>query len=154
MATELLPIGAINEALNLVHRFREGDTFRHHVEQRLRLVVPMVCLMALVGVACSAGVMLFLGDIHRSLVLVAIVLLPVILVGSLFVQAYVFFSWLESRALAHRGGPVPLPPVPWGMAALLLFAPLLMLALVAWKAALVLVALAALAPLLYALADR
>ena len=71
------------------------------------------------------------------------------LLGSFFVQAYVFAFWLENRALAqalhHKpaaAGPIAarlrkagidlgaLPPVPWVLAALFLFLPLAMLVIV------------------------
>jgi hypothetical protein len=47
-----------------------------------------------------------------------------------------------------------LPPVPWILAAVVLLAPLAMLAFVAPKAALLLIPLALLTPILYALFDR
>jgi hypothetical protein len=61
---------------------------------------------------------------------------PFVLLGSLFVQVYVFGSWLEGRALdraLHRRPPVKqldlgrMPSVPWVLAAFFLFAPLAML---------------------------
>jgi hypothetical protein len=156
-----LPVFRIfNDAIGLARRFTEGETFRHYVEERLRLVVPMCCLMLLVGVACSAGVMLFLGEIGRALVLLGVIVMPVVLVGALFVQAYVFFSWLENRSLAQRNHPLaspamgPLPEVPWLLAAAVVLVPFAMLLYVAWKAALVILALAVLAPVLYAALDR
>lgn len=172
--TQYLPIDTINDALNLAHRFQEGETFKNYVFHRLSLVIPVGLLMLMISVACTVATMLVLGELHPLLVLAAIVLLPVILLGSLFVQAYLFFAWLESRALAralmHRaepahgaaelwlarfaGGLGTLPPVPWGLAAVVLFAPLVLLAFVVWKAALVLVVLAILAPVLFALLDR
>ena len=153
-------IGTINDALGLFNRFREGETFRHYVEQRMRLVAPMCCLMLFIAVASGAGVMLALGQVHHGLVLAGVVLMPVILVGSLFVQAYVFFTWLENRALAHRSHPDadagmgPLPQVPWAPVAVVVLVPLAVLAAVAWKAALGLIVLAALAPFAYAALDK
>ncbi len=156
---EQYPVFAtINDAVGLAHRFIEAETFRAYVTHRLRLVVPMCCLILFVSVACAAAVMLALGEMHRSLVLVGVILLPLIVVGSALVQAYLFFSWLESRALAHRDGAGhvgggQLPPVPWVLAGVVIFVPLALLAFVAWKAALVLVVVVALAPFLYASLD-
>ena len=153
-------IGTINDAIGLFNRFREGETFRRYLEERLRLVMPMCCLMLFMSAASSAGAMMGLGQMNHSLLLLGILLLPVVLVGSLFVQAFTFFTWLENRALAHRNHPAaspdmgPLPTVPWGLAVAVLFLPLARLAFVNWKAALVLVALLLLAPLAYALLDR
>jgi len=47
-----------------------------------------------------------------------------------------------------------IPPVPWVLAAIFLFAPLVILAIVAWKVALPLILLAALAPVLCWRLDR
>jgi len=152
--------GTINDALGLFNRFREGETFRHYVEERMRLVAPMCCLMLFVSVACGAAVVLSLGQMYHSLMLAGLLLLPFVLLGSLFVQAYPFFSWVENRALAHRNHPDAnpgmgaLPQVPWVLAAAVLLAPLLLLAFVSWKAALALLVLLVAAPFVYALLDK
>lgn len=155
-------LATLNDAVGLAHRFVEAETFRNYVMHRLRLVVPVCCLILFLSVAGAAGVMLALGEMSRGLVLVGVLLLPLVVVGSAFVQAYLFFAWLEIRALHHRsGGAAPagldlgeLPKVPWGLAAGVVFVPLALLALVAWKAALALVVLTVLAPFLYATLDR
>ena len=152
--------GTLNEAVGLFNRFREGETFRHHVEQRLRLVMPVCCLMLLVSVCAGAGVLLALGQVHHGLVLAGVLLMPVVLLGSLFVQVYVFFAWLENRALAHRNpaepkaGMGPLPQVPWILATAVILVPLALLASVTWQGALGVAALAASAPFAYAMLDR
>jgi len=152
--------GTLNEAAGLFNRFREGETFRHYVEQRLRLVVPVCCLMLLVSVCAGAGVLLALGQVHRGLALAGVVLMPVVLIGSLFVQAYLFFAWLENRALALRSPPPAraslgkLPQVPWVLASAVILIPLALLATVAWHGALVVAGLAVFAPFAYALLDR
>ena len=92
--------------------------------------------------------------------------------GSALLQAYLFFAWLELRALramlAHgaspAGGPPWLarlrsklgkpPPMPWISAALLLFFPLLLLAVASPKVAVLIVVLAIGAPIAYAHLDR
>jgi hypothetical protein len=166
-------LGVVQEALNLVRRFQEGEGFRAYVLRRMGLVVPIGLLMLLTSLGCAAATVLFIGGTRPLLVLLAILLVPFVLVGSLFVQAYVFFSWLESRALAqalHRKapprGPVArwlmqklsvdmgsLPPVPWVLAAIFLFLPLAMLVMVAPKLGLALILLQVLAPILYARLD-
>lgn len=155
-------LATLNDAVGLAHRFVEAETFRNYVKHRLRLVVPYCCLIVFLSVAGAAGVMLALGEISHGLVLLGVLLLPVVMVGSLLVQAYVFFSWLEIRALHHRGsGPAhtglglgELPKAPWSIVAAVVLGPLALLALVAWKAALVLLVLTVVAPFLYAALDR
>jgi hypothetical protein len=152
----------LNEALNLAHRYDEGGTFRLYVHRRLALVIPVLGLVFVASLACTVGTIVFFVGKHFFLTLLAFLLVPLVLFGSLLVQAYVFFSWLEGRALAralgHRAPQTknmgPLPPVPWLWAALLLLAPLSLLASVVWQAAMALVVLGLLAPILFARLDR
>jgi hypothetical protein len=168
-------LGPLNDALNLAHRFREGDAFRHYVHKRLALVIPALILFLLTGFACAmAPIMLFLGT-RPLLALLGLLLAPLVLAGSLFVQLYVFFAWLEERALArslgHRSGPAPgkfalwtqqklgadlgrMPPVPWVLAAIFVLAPLAGLTQLAPKSAALLIVLLVLWPILYARFDR
>jgi hypothetical protein len=116
----------------------------------------------------------FLAGTRFWLGLPALLLSPFVLVGSFGVQLYVFFSWLEGRALAlalGRRKPAQgraaawlsknlradlgaAPPVPWLLAAIFLLAPLVALTLVSAKAAAGLIALHLAAPVFYARYDR
>jgi hypothetical protein len=166
-------LGTLTEGLNLAYRFRDSDGFRAYVQRRIGLVAPIVVLIVLTSLACTAATVLYLGGMRPLLVLLAILLVPFVLAGSLFVQAYVFFFWLENRALAqalHRKaprGPVAAwlmrkfgvdmgspPPVPWVLAAIFLVLPMAMLVMVAPKIGLVLILLLMLAPILFARFDR
>ena len=172
---QVLPLGALKDALNLAHRLREGETFSRYVRKRLRLVVPMGVLHVLTSIACASAIVVFLGGTQSLVLFLALLLMPFVLIGSLFVQAYVFFSWLEDRALLRaygkrtRPAELPmarwmrktlradmgkLPPVPWGMAIAFVLVPMAMLAAVAAKAALALIALHVLGPVLYGRLDR
>jgi hypothetical protein len=168
-------LGSVNDALALAQRFREVDGFRRYVRRRLRLVIPALALLLVTGFACAmATVMLLLGP-QPLLALLGLLLAPLVLAGSLFVQLYVFFAWLEERALArslgHRTGPAPgrfaawtehklgadlgrMPPVPWVLAAIFVLAPLAVLTQLAPKSAALLIVLLVLAPILYARLDR
>ncbi len=165
-------VGTLNDALALAQRYREAEGFRAYVRSRLRLVVPALALILLTGFACAmAAVLLFIGP--RPLAAIAgLLLAPVLLAGSLFVQLYVFFAWLEERALArslgHRTGPAPgrfaawterklradLGRLPRVLAALFVFLPIAVLTQLAPKSAALLIVLLALAPILYARFDR
>ena len=170
-----LPLETLKQAENLALRFQEVEGFRLYVVERKRLVIPAVFFIVLISVACAAGTVVFLAGAHGLLTLLALLLAPVILIGSLFVQMYVFFSWLENRALAlalgHRTKPAQgtlaawlsrklgadmgtFPPVPWILATIVLVAPLAMLAYFAFNVAMVLIVLAILAPIVYARFDR
>ena len=166
-----LPLQTLMDAQNLAHRFREVDGFRHHVLERRAFVIAAIITMVLIAIAGAVGVVVFLADHHAWLALLGILLLPVALVGSFLVQAYVFFSWLEARALArelgnrHRSAPGPasawlarkfnldmgpFPPVPWLLAAIFLAFPLALLAASWPSAALVVILLGLVTPVVYA----
>lgn len=152
----------LRDAWKLAQRFHEAEGFRTYLRRRLALVVPAAALFVLVSIACAAATVIFLADRHSLLALPALIVAPFVLVGSLFVQAYVFFSWLEGRALAQAlgrrrstkldfGQP---PRVPWALAALFLFLPLALLAAVSEVTAVVLILLAVLTTVLFARFDR
>jgi hypothetical protein len=170
----LLPLQTLTNAQHLAQRFREVEGIRLYVHERQTMVVAATLVMVFISFACAIGVVVFLADRHSLLALLGILLLPVALVGSFLVLAYVFFSWIEGRALArelgHRHQPAPgvaglwlskkfglnmgqLPPVPWFLAALVLFVPLAMLAVTWSSAALVVIFLGILMPIVYAKLD-
>jgi hypothetical protein len=151
---------ALDDARKVLSRLRQGEPFRDHVEERLRLVLPASAVFALVALACAAATAVFFADLSSWLALPGFLLAPAVLVGSLYVQGLVFFLWLESRALAFALGQAPrrgmgeLPRVPWRLAAAVLFVPLLLLLRVWPVLAIVLIAAAVLVPLLYVRLDR
>jgi hypothetical protein len=167
-------LGVLQDALNLVRRFQEVEGFRAYVLKRMWLVVSIGLLMLVTSLGCAAATVLFIGGTRSLLVLLAMLLVPFVLAGSLFVQAYVFLAWLESRALAqalHRKAPArgpvavwmmqklrvdmgSLPPVPWVLAAIFLFLPLAMLVMVAPTLGALLIVLHILAPVVFARFDR
>jgi hypothetical protein len=170
-----LPLQTLSDAQDLAIRYKEVEGFQLYVLERKRLVIPALVFFVLVSIACAAGIVVFLAETYPLLVLPALVLAPVVLVASLLVQLYVFFYWLENRALAqalgHRPkakqGPVAAwllkkwgvdmgapPPVPWILAAIVLIAPLVMLARFALAAVLLMIVVAVLMPIVFARLDR
>ena len=150
------------DAAKLVERLRNAGGFREYVSRRAAFVVPAVALFFLVSIACSAALVILFAERHALLALPGMVLAPFVLLGSFFVQSFVFLSWLEGRALAQalgRRADTPLdfgamPRVPWALAALFLGLPLLVLAAVSLTAALVLILLAVLITVAIARFDR
>jgi hypothetical protein len=157
------------EARNLVQRYEKGDAFRHHVHARLNLILPVLGLFVALSIALSLGTIAAMEKRSFFLFLV-VALAPVILIGSFALQAYVFFAWIELRALrpmlahgpaaggnwlsklqARLGKP---PPIPWISAAALVLTPFLLLLLASWKLAALVLVLAALTPVFYAHLDR
>lgn len=158
-----------NEALNLARRYEKGDAFRNHVSDRMNLVAPGIAVCVVISIALSIGIM---GQMdHGGLrAFLAVIALPLILLGSALLQIYIFFSWLELRALrpmlAHDAPAAPTwlaklrsrlgkaPPMPWISIAVLLVLPFLLLAATSPKIAFLVVALAIAAPITYAQLDR
>jgi hypothetical protein len=150
-AAQYLPLErTLKDAWKLAARFQHAQGFREYVRRRAALVVPAVALFALISIACAAATVILLAERHAMLALPGMLLAPFVLAGSLFVQAFVFFSWLEGRALAQalgrRGNKAfdfgQLPRVPWLLAGIFLVLPLIVLAAVSATAALVLILLA------------
>ena len=131
----------LKDALNLAQRFQQATLFRQYVVERLWLVAPAALLMLATGLALAFGIVVYVGGTRPLTVLLSLLIAPFVLVGSLFVQAYLFLSWLEARALAKSLGRRSrkararavawverhleadlgsLPPVPWLLAGIFL----------------------------------
>ena len=169
-----LPLRTLKNAQDLAQRFREVEGIRLYVLDQSRMVVAAILVIMFISIACAVGVVVFLADRHSLLALLGILLLPVVLAGSFVVLAYVFFSWIEGRALArelgHRHRPPPgayalwlsrkfgldmgpVPPVPWLLAVLVVIVPLALLAAVWLSAALTVTLLGIVIAVLYAKFD-
>ncbi len=116
----------------------------------------------------------FLAGLRTWLTLPAMAIAPLVALGSLFVLFYVFFSWIEGRALAqalgHRTGPAPgalqrwvekklrvslgsMPALPWLPFALFIVLPLVLLLAAAPGAGILVLLFALATPLAYARLD-
>ena len=170
---QALLLDPLNEGMNLVRRFQEARGFREYIQERTKLLAPIAVLMALTSLACAAATVMYIGGMQPILVLLSLLLAPVILAGSAFVQVYIYLSWLENRALARAlrrplqpGGPIraqlrkagidlgTLPRVPWLLAIVFLFLPLSMLVVIVPRVGFTLVALHILAPFVFVRLDR
>ena len=94
----------LKDALNLAQRFQQGALFRQYVVERMWLVVPAALLMLATSLALAFGIVMYVGGTRPLTVLLSLLIAPFVLVGSLFVQAYLFLAWLEGRALAKSLG--------------------------------------------------
>jgi hypothetical protein len=161
------------EAPNLLRRYREGAAFRRYVDDRTPLVLPAVLVFFAFSIVTTATTIVFFGTKNLLLMFVAMLMAPFILGASLTVFLFVFFSWLEARAMARLAGrPAPVhgkdtlslpglrsaleqfPPVPWLFAGIFVGVPLIIAALVSAKIAAVLLSAVLATPILYALFDR
>ena len=145
----------LTDVQNLIGRLKEGDAFRKHVNDRLPLIIAVGAVLLLASASITVGTVLYLGGKSSFMVLLGMIAAPFLLLGSLLVQLYVLFSWLEERALAPVAGRKPrLPPIPLAPAAVLVLLPFIGLVLLAWKAALGLLLIVALTIGGYVLLDR
>ena len=108
----------INDALAIVRRVRSNEMFQRYLRERWLHALPLVVWVAFAGLALSGGTMAFFVRANSLLALTAaIVFGPIVLVGSVLVQAYVLLSWLEGRALAklreHRRASERGPAARW-----------------------------------------
>ena len=159
------------EAQNLLKRYRDGTAFRYYVEERMPLVLVAMIVFFVYSLATTAATIVFIGGTHGFLTLLAMVAAPFLLIGSLVVLLFVFFSWLETRAMgkALRRPAVDLRrirslaalrstaehlPVPWAFAAVFLLLPFVVTLLLSAKTAVALVIGAAIVPALFSILDR
>ena len=171
----LLPAQTLNEAQELARRFQATEGFRGYVLERKLKLIPVVLGILMVSISCSVAPVVFLAEMHPLLALPAILLLPVVLIGSLLVLCLVTFSWLENRALAHTVGRrikpargslaewltertkrdfTTVPRIPLILSILFLVVPLAMLWSSAFEMVLALLVFAILAPAMYCQLDR
>lgn len=149
----------LHEAPNLLQRYQHGDVFRQYVQRRRPLVAAALLVFLIVGMATTAALVVFLGGTHGLVVLACLLLAPFLLAGSLFVQLFTFFSWLEQRALdqvsrrRRRTLREHLPQIPWTLAAGFVVAPFLVLALVSIKVAATLLVVVILTPVAFSRLD-
>jgi hypothetical protein len=165
----------LKDAVDLANRYQQSELFRRYIGERMWLVVPAALVMLATSLALAFAIVMFVGGTRPLTVLLSLLIAPLVLIGSLLVQGYVFLSWLEGRAIAKslgrrarkaRGRAVAwiekhadadlgtLPPVPWLLAAVLVGLPLLLLLMTAPALALAVIAVQALAPIAFARLDR
>ena len=165
----------LKDAMNLANRFQKGELFQKYVVERMWLVVPAALLMLATSLALAFAIVMFVGGTRPLMVLLSLLLAPLVLVASLFVQGYVFLSWLEGRALAKslgrrakkgHGRVAALvqkhfdadlgsaPPVPWLLAGIVVLLPLFFLLMAAPVLAIAVIVLHAVAPVAFARMDQ
>jgi hypothetical protein len=161
------------EAPSLLRRYREGAAFRRYVDERSLLVLPAVLVFVAFSIITTATTIVFFGTKNLLLMFVSMLMAPFIFGASLVVFLFVFFSWLELRAMAQLAGrPAPahgraaisflglrsaleqFPPVPWLFGAIFVGVPLVIASLVSPNIAAALIAAVLGTPILYALFDR
>lgn len=164
----------IENAKSLARRYRRVDAFYDYIDHRANLVIPALVLIGVTALSCGLAPLIALIGTDPVSVLAGLLLMPVMMIGSLFVLGLVFFSWLEERslvrALGHRtaresktmrwirkklGADLGrLPHVPWMLGTVFVALPFAMLMDVAPVIAAILLALLIAAPIAFARLER
>jgi hypothetical protein len=170
---QLTVMQTLDDAMKLLQRFDKGQGFKRYVTSRMRIVVPAAALILATGIVFASGLIVLAGP-RVWLALPALILAPLMMLGSVLLQAYLWLSWLENRAVAKAVGHPSAPPgpiatwlrknlraemltppaVPWDLAAIFIALPLVILIAVSWKIAAIVVVLHLAAPVAYARLDR
>lgn len=162
-------VETLNAGIALYQRYQKGAAFRLYVKNHGMEIAAAMLLLVVIACASTAATIVFVGGMRSWLVLLALIAAPFVLIGNLALLSYLFFSWLEARAVAtphprgalgawvqaklHANLGAP-PPVPWVLVVLFVGLPFLMLFRLSWPTALVLALLALALPVVYARVDQ
>ena len=131
-------------AYALLQRYQKGAAFRGYLKRHGLEVLVATLVLACIALACTGATIVFVGGTSAWRVFLALLLAPVVLAANLGMLLFVFFAWLETRAV-----PAPRLELPWVPLAVFVALPLLMLAWLAWPAALAATVLLAALPFVY-----
>jgi hypothetical protein len=168
--SQLRPRNVLRDTRDLALKFQRDDVFRDYVVARMWVVIPVIFVFILVSTVCAIGIMFNAARwVSPPVPLwfrgVVLFLGAAVWLGGVVAQVYLFLLWLEERAAQRnrsaRGIEVALPTgflaylkysralPPWILVAICVVVPLAILAVNAPVAALLLVSIAILAPLLF-----
>lgn len=126
----------VESTLHIVRRLQENEVFRDYLRERILSVLPLLVAVIATSVTLAVATAAFVASTNGLVaLLVMLTVVPIVLIGSFWVQAHAALSWLEERSLVKllpgggrsRGrGPVnqwlvrrvhidlgPPPQVPW-----------------------------------------
>src|SRR5262245_31431522 len=130
---------SFEDARNLIGRCVHSEVFRRYLKTHAFVVAPALLVILISSVAFAGATVVFFAGPRALLAFLGLLLTPLVLLGSLAVQLYLFTSWLEALALQRAFGhakPLRIPPLALTLAAAFVAVPLLLLAAVAWPVAL------------------
>ena len=170
MLDQLRPRRALRDARDFALKFQHDDVFREYVLSRIWTVLPVLLVFVLVSTVCAIGIMFNAARWISPPVPVwyrgfALLLGAAVWLGGVLAQLYLFLIWLEERAAqksrSARGIQVTVPAgvlaylkysralPPWILVALCVAVPMAILAYYSPLAALLVVSVAVLAPVLF-----
>jgi hypothetical protein len=169
MLGQLRPRSMLRDARDLLLKFQRDEVFRDYVVRRIWTVLPVVLMFVLVSTVCSIDTMFrvvrLASDPPLWLRGFALLVGAAVWLCGLLAQTYVFLLWLEGRAAqrsrSEQGIRFQAPAgilaylkysralAPWILILIFVVVPIGLMARGAPLAALILVTLAALAPVLF-----
>lgn len=161
--SQLRPRNVLRDARDLVLKFARDEVLQAYIAPRIWAVLAVVLVFVLIGTVCSIDVMLKAGRFMPGIL--ALLVGAAFWAGAVVGQVYVFAIWLEGRAAQRdrneRGIHVEMPAgilaylkysralVPWILILVCAVLPLAIMAPRAPLVALMLFAVALLAPFLF-----
>jgi hypothetical protein len=165
----------IGKSLQLLRRSQDNREFQRYLRERWLFALPLVVGSLLSSLALTVTALTYVTGAGAFLgMLGTITVGPIVLVGSLAVQAHLLLSWIEGRSLVkllgrrdpRPRGPIgawlarklrvdlrPMPQVPWVPALVFFVLPVLMLFKVATLTAVALLVFQFSAVLVFAIRD-
>jgi hypothetical protein len=162
-------VETINSGIGLFQRYQKGAAFRGYVKRHGVEILVAGLVLAGIAIACAGATIVFAGGRSSWRVLLALIVAPLVLLANFGLLFYVFFGWIEGRAVttphphgklgqwvhaklgSNLGAP---PPMPWAMLGIFVGLPFLMLAWVSWPTAIIVALLAVALPIVYARTDH
>jgi hypothetical protein len=170
MLSQLHPRSVVRDARDLALKVQRDEVFREYFVNRIWVVIPVILVFVLVSTVCAIGIMFNAARWISPPVPVwyrgfTLLLGAAVWLGGVVAQVYVFLIWLEERAAQksrlERGIQVAVPAgvlaylkysralPPWILVALCVAVPMAILAYYSPFAALLLVSVAVLAPVIF-----
>jgi hypothetical protein len=168
MLSQLRPRNIVRDARDLALKFARDEVLQSYIAPRIWALLPVILAFVLVSAVCSVDMMFGFARLGADSILLKGLALPfaaAVWLGGILGQVYVFAIWLEERAAQRdrdeRGVQVEMPSgllaylkysralVPWIVISVCVALPLLIMGRHAPLVALLLLAVALLAPFLF-----
>src|ERR1043165_9019557 len=83
----------------LFQRYQKGAAFRGYVKNHgVEIAVAALVLIG-IALACTGATIVFVGGRSSWRVLLALIAAPIVLIANFGLLFYLFFSWIEGRAV-------------------------------------------------------
>ena len=156
-----LPGDVIRQCNELSRKFEHDEAFKRYVVGEMGVVIVFGFLFFFLSLVSAVSPVLLLKGSpwpdNRGLLILALAMAVIAWFGSIYLQFFLLFSWLERRfnSRVDAGHNTPSKrKVPWAFVVVLIFVPLIVFVLLSPTVVLFLIALVLLAPILVTLFDQ